>query len=46
MEKDEKDLLTEKIIGLCFKIHRAAKIKTGLQINFGNKSCEIKRLFV
>ncbi len=23
---------------------KAAKIKTGLQINFGNKSCEIKRL--
>ncbi|MFI5222094.1 MAG: GxxExxY protein [Bacteroidia bacterium] len=124
IKNDEKDLLTEKIIGLCFKIHteigpgfiekiyhnalivlleeekinfetekyfdvkfrnkkigkfrcdllienkvivelkaingflpkifdlqflsylKASKIKTGLQINFGNKSCEVKRLSV
>ncbi len=124
MEKSEQDPLTEKIIGLCFKVHneigvgfmekiyhnafiilleeekikyesekefdvifhnkkagkfrcdlivenkviiefkaidghlpkifqyqllsylKAAKIKTGLLINFGNKSCEIKRLSV
>lgn len=124
MEKDERDPLTEKIIGLCFKVHneigagfvekiyhhaliilleeekmgyenekeydvmfhdkragkfrcdliienkvivelkaidgympkifqyqllsylKAATIKTGLLINFGNKSCEVKRLSV
>jgi len=124
MDTDERDRLTEKIIGLCFKVHneigagftekiyhnafiilleeekvkyesekefnvifhnkkvgkfrcdlivenkviiefkaidgylpkifqyqllsylKAAKIKTGLLINFGNKSCEIKRLSV
>ncbi len=90
MEKDERDPLTEKIIGLCLNVHneagpafmeriyhqalitlleeekleyesekefdvkfhekkignylKASSVKTGMLINFENKSCEVKRL--
>lgn len=50
-----KDLLTEKIIGCCFRVHcesqvlsylKASGLKIGLLVNFGTRKSQVKRLVV